>query len=204
MRGFLRHLFTFASAASLLLCVAVCVLWVRRTSGTVAIFRSSWTIEAEHGSLESLKTYWLGSEELGITFHSDGNLFWDFVPPGEPGSSGAVYGFTHIDPVGSDARTQAFWDRTLWGVTILRGGPYPGVDALDPANWAWLRVTIPHSTLALITGILPLTFITRRVYLTQRRHSRKARGRCVTCGYDLRASPGRCPECGADGPRASP
>ena len=50
----------------------------------------------------------------------------------------------------------------------------------------WLISTIlgAYPTLAFIRGPL-------------RRYRRRKRGLCVTCGYDLRGSPGRCPECGA-------
>jgi hypothetical protein len=51
---------------------------------------------------------------------------------------------------------------------------------------------------ALPLGVLPLTvWPVMGMYRRRRVAKRRAAGRCVGCGYDLRGSSERCPECGA-------
>jgi hypothetical protein len=52
--------------------------------------------------------------------------------------------------------------------------------------WTWLAMGLP----------LPAFAIARRLKI----RGRRLRGLCLTCGYDLRASPTRCPECGTEVP----
>ena len=54
-------------------------------------------------------------------------------------------------------------------------------------------VMVPLWIPALLLSIAPLL----GVFRWRRARKRRAAGRCVKCGYDLRASEGVCPECGA-------
>jgi len=60
--------------------------------------------------------------------------------------------------------------------------------------WLW-----PLALTLALAG--PLTTMAARHWAVRR--DRRAKGRCVSCGYDLRATPERCPECG-DTPVAQP
>jgi hypothetical protein len=53
-------------------------------------------------------------------------------------------------------------------------------------------VMIPLAAMVLATALIPAVFAVRR----WRRGRNCAAGRCLACGYDLRATPDRCPECG--------
>ena len=60
----------------------------------------------------------------------------------------------------------------------------------------YVRLQFPFWGIALMCAILPASWLlsARRRW---RREWRERNGHCVSCGYDLRVTPGRCPECGA-------
>jgi hypothetical protein len=58
-----------------------------------------------------------------------------------------------------------------------------------------LGVTLPYGLLFVLSGVVPFVWFPR--YRRSRTTTmRRDAGLCVTCGYDLRASPQSCPECG--------
>jgi hypothetical protein len=54
-----------------------------------------------------------------------------------------------------------------------------------------LIVHVPYWSVGVILALLPTLWTLRR------RAGKHRNGRCIVCGYDLRATPDRCPECGA-------
>jgi hypothetical protein len=56
-------------------------------------------------------------------------------------------------------------------------------------------VKVPFWFPAILTLILPLLWLSKHRKEAIRR-DRRNRGLCITCGYDIRATPEMCPECG--------
>ena len=188
-----RRLFDLLTLLSLLLCVAVIVLWVR----------GAWVYDKA-----SVSYYRLVGDEVHIrTFDANsrpGWVQWTIVrcdvPAREAREARENRGLRWAagsEDVARLQRTPA-WVRYgfgAWGeskttdLSKLRG--YDGPPRSPYTNHYWYIAT-PHWLLALLAAALPARWIWRRV----RSRRRVGAGRCPACGYDLRATPGKCPECG--------
>ena len=168
MKRLARHLFTLASAASLLLCVAVCVLWARsyhRSSGV------AWTASDGDPAAHALFTASSGAGGMSISFER-----YDLT--GEP--PGWMWTCSELPPYGE-------W---YFPLQTERFG-FGAVLESDEGGAAY-GLLVPHWFVATLTAVSPAAWLWAHV----RRRRRIVRGLCPACGYDLRASPARCPECG--------
>jgi hypothetical protein len=174
MRRLARHLFTFCSVVSLLLIVAVCLLWVR----------SYWVADIVERGIVRLSE----RDASGISVR--GQLALNINPtrqmPETP--TWRWYCYTRTE-------SPAMWDIN-YGETSGQGnvGPFLLARYDDPEDHeVFYDLVTPHWAVALLSAVLP--FMRLRSFFTSvcRRRFRQ----CSNCGYDLRATPDRCPECGA-------
>ena len=185
MRRLARRLFTLCSAVSLLLCVAVCVLWVlsytvRPEFSHVGFHRR---VVALHDG--SIQFYWLKRFTLVVSNPYGGPV----AGPGEPlpyrvdppGWGYASRPAFHLPPASRAVLARPLADFSAGAVPlpgVIRGGGY------EVSLWP----------LAALAAILPAARLAQARRFAAAR--RRALGLCPTCGYDLRATPGRFPECG--------
>ena len=195
-----RHAFTALAALSLLLCVAVCVLWARSYgSGSVVRFHFRgvhWWARSDHGELSVDNEPQRAEERIEAGRHRVEFLQTEVFP---------YYRRTQYErerirelPQGrerADAMNRLLaQDREISAKRNVPFVPRP------PVRHAWL-----HAHAFAATVMLPVLWAA--VYGRSRVRSwRRVRmalvGLCPRCGYDLRASPERCPECGATNPAA--
>jgi hypothetical protein len=83
------------------------------------------------------------------------------------------------------------WDHPLKEFKFV-GLKFGGLYGQGSMLW---NLIIPFWMLTSLFALLPLCEVPRLIrFLTK--SVRSTRGLCLSCGYDLRASPSRCPECG--------
>jgi hypothetical protein len=191
MRRFARCILPLGSVASLLLGVAAGVLWVQTQSYPQGWMWLGWNPapSGRHG------VPW---KRLLISSH--GRLY--YISTRE--MSGQASPFHKIEGYAAAmALTVATRPPVLATGDVaqqflgfehhLRRG-YPSFTRLGTGPPTDLTDTyaIPHWAILLTTLPMPAAWIARR----SRSRRFLATGRCVACGYDLRATPDRCPECG--------
>jgi hypothetical protein len=204
MRRLARRLFTILSALSLVLCVAVCVLWARSYRLSYAVqSRDAWP---ESATRVAVRERWALAEEGHFSAHE----LTTRVDHRDAISAGAFLNSMYrtsdvVDkPVvtGSFARDQRLHAFSGYNFTRLGLGAYAArLDTRSArgaiATTATSRmVVVPSRTAAAATALLPIAWLVAWYRRRTARVSRLQQGLCPDCGYDLRSSPERCPECG--------
>jgi hypothetical protein len=179
-----RHrLFTICSALSLLLFVAVSILWVRSYGLTDKLV---WRRAEAERSIRSGKGHVLLALYLGDRSSRPADWFGLTYERGTP------------RPV--------IWDRNV--TLLMNGEPGDTLAQYDAGGFAWFERrnvrrrtltahgTVPLWSIAAPAAALPLAWTTLRLRSRLRTRRRRRLGLCAGCGYDLRATPQACPECG--------
>jgi hypothetical protein len=189
-----RRLLNLLTILSLLLCVAVCVLWAwsYQTLFTAGYQSSRIGLTEWHGSwcvVGGRLCYWSMTHEYRL-------------PPQSPPPADVGFSFGAPDRVGPDKAAfyvQAFKSQAN-DVLLNRVGFHVAHSTYGDRSVPELKqyrrtvLQVPRWFPAAVLAIAPLSTLFRRV----RKRAGAGGALCPTCGYDLRATPGRCPECGAE------
>jgi hypothetical protein len=176
VRRFWQLLFGTLSVMSLLLCLATLGLWERSLHTN--------TYGRSHGNHRTYR-YRYGFDSDGLTFE-----WYSYSPvpiqgPNVSDANAASLFGQRFSPLNFHEKF-----RFRWGSGSSIGTAPNGVLWNVGSTW-WIKVP-PWALVAFFGGLWWLFLRWAR-----RKGSRRYEtGRCINCGYDLRATPERCPECG--------
>jgi hypothetical protein len=175
MRRLARHLFALCSAVSLVLCVAVCVLWVRSVDRLEAIGRNEIHASTA-GAPGGARQFWeLRSEEGKIAL--DLGTSQAFASPARFPSPGYYVQRRLIGPGGWQGVVRAIGEGLL-GFQLFHA-TY-NVPRGSPAQYHVTRAgaALPDGVLAVLLLVLPWRDLVAR----RRARQRARKGQCVACG----------------------
>lgn len=183
-----RLLFTLCSALSLLLGVAVCVLWARSYESSDQLV---WRGEASERSVRSCKGRVVFGLNTGNRFYQGGG------PPGLKYARGPA-----VSPEKEMIELLILCSPGGEKTVQWRRGDFAWIGRRNPRGHI-ARGAAPFWGLAAVAAVLPLGWTAGRVRSGIRARRRVGAGLCPACAYDLRATPrpggallDRCPECG--------
>ena len=193
-----RKLFTLLARLSLLLCVAVCVLWVRSYFVADRFFWRGWADDADR-SYQRQVVILSGHGGVGVNSIVQSGERWPANRLGYREAIAQYLAKSGSPPFHSSGASKypAFnvgvGDDPVWG-GFKHGSFFNPVSPADPRprSYGW-QVVVPYWAIVPATAVLPVVWEWRR----RTRRRREIAGLCPSCGYDLRATPERCPECGA-------
>ena len=205
-----RKLFNFATLTSLILFVAMCVMWVRSYTRAyvVGVSKSVWPSDDSCVfrclSIRLVLGHWVVfwsryDYDLTVpesvrwhhamdlpTFRKEYSAGVRWNHSTSPVRLGPIFVGGRVINLAPDAY---FLQSPLWHGFGKRD---------DPPRTFHGRTNMYHSAVApawpvaVALAMLPFLWVVQ----TARRSRRIRMGCCLTCGYDLRATPDRCPECG--------
>ena len=177
-----------ATIASLLLCLATIVLWVRSCWRADAIVSGYWHYQPRRDFPGYYNAWELEAQSAAGHCTFSARMRACIAGPGRyeetPGQKGKFLG---AGPADSNHRQEI---QTLLWNDPRAAGALGFRRASRSYMWA---IAVPHFAPVLVFALPPVAAAHR----LRRRSRRKHNNLCLTCGYDLRATPTRCPECGA-------